>query len=227
MATGRRPYRMQRREARMEETRRRIARAAMELHEEVGPAKTTISAIARRAGVQRVTVYRHYPDEATLFRACSAHWAEEHPLPDLAAAMAAATPTERLYALLEALYVFYDDGAAMLRMVYRDAPEIPALGELVEENDRLIASAAEALLQTLALPEERLRLVRPALVHALAFPTWESLTRGGVRNSEAARMMAVAIEAIARDDGGGERGGRASPEDTSRTRGRESPSSTG
>jgi AcrR family transcriptional regulator len=78
-----RKYELKRRAERMAETRQRITEAAMELHGTVGPARTTVAAIAERAGVERLTVYRHFPDEQALFAACSSHWAQDHPFPDL------------------------------------------------------------------------------------------------------------------------------------------------
>ena len=76
-----RKYELKRRAERQSETRHRIVAATVELHTSVGPARTTISAIADRAGVQRHTVYAHFPDEQRLFQACSTHWRELHPLP--------------------------------------------------------------------------------------------------------------------------------------------------
>src|SRR6476659_2729549 len=77
-----RKYELKQRAAEMAETRLRITEAAVELHGTVGPARTTVSAIAERAGVQRHTVYRHFPTDADLFAACSAHYVAAHPLPD-------------------------------------------------------------------------------------------------------------------------------------------------
>ncbi|HEY6582806.1 MAG TPA: helix-turn-helix domain-containing protein, partial [Rubrobacter sp.] len=64
-------YELKRRAERQEETRLRITRATLELHETVGPALTTRSAIAERAGVGRPTVYSHFPDDLSLGIACS------------------------------------------------------------------------------------------------------------------------------------------------------------
>ena len=80
--TSKRPYRLKKRAEAMSDTRQRITEAAMELHGTVGPARTTVSAVAERAGVQRHTVYRHFPTEDDLFAACSAHFDELHPWPD-------------------------------------------------------------------------------------------------------------------------------------------------
>src|SRR5215204_3222044 len=99
-----RPYRKRRRAQLEEETRLRITEAAVDLHGSVGPARTTISAVAARAGVQRATVYRHFPYEDALFDACSSHWMAQHPLPDLAAGAARDVPAEPTRRALQRLY---------------------------------------------------------------------------------------------------------------------------
>src|SRR3712207_3652089 len=77
-----RKYEMKRRAERMEETRRRIAEAAVELHGTIGPARTTVSAIAEKAGVQRHTYYAHFPELKDLYQACMGLHLERNPLPD-------------------------------------------------------------------------------------------------------------------------------------------------
>src|SRR5947209_19938452 len=96
MADQKRAYRMQRRAESQEQTRLRITESAVELHRTVGPSRTSISAVAAHAGVRRSTVYRHFPDEAALFDACSAHWSAANPPPDLGAWLAIESPDERL-----------------------------------------------------------------------------------------------------------------------------------
>src|SRR5215210_7954708 len=110
----RRPYRKRRRAELEAVTRLRIAEAAVDLHGSVGPARTTISAVAERAGVQRATVYRHFPDEDALFDACSSHWMAQHPLPDPTAWAAIENPDQRLRVALGELYDWYADGEHML-----------------------------------------------------------------------------------------------------------------
>src|SRR4051794_35555268 len=107
MSTQKRRYELKARAEAQQATRERIAAAASSLHEEVGVARTTVADIARRAGVQRLTVYNHFPDLQTLLPACTAHWLGEHPQPDLTAALAVADPRERLRAALSALYGWY------------------------------------------------------------------------------------------------------------------------
>src|SRR3954465_951907 len=102
-----RPYTKRRRAELEEETRRRITAATVELHREVGPARTTISAIAERAGVERLTVYRHFPDERSMFEACTTHYASEVPQPDPAKWAGIEEPAERLRAALLAFYDYY------------------------------------------------------------------------------------------------------------------------
>src|ERR687895_2399492 len=104
MSIQKRKYDLRARAERQEETRRRIAAATAELHEEVGPARTTVAEIARRAGVQRLTVYNNFPDEYELFAACQGHFIAENPPPDLSATLAIEGPRERLEAVLRPLY---------------------------------------------------------------------------------------------------------------------------
>src|SRR5829696_1786436 len=107
---SKRTYRLKKRAADMAETRRRITEAAVDLHGSVGPARTTISGVAERAGVQRATLYRHFPDEDALFVACSSHWMAQHPLPDPAGWAAIEDPDERLRVALKELYEWYERG---------------------------------------------------------------------------------------------------------------------
>src|SRR4051812_45614851 len=127
MSGQKRKYEMKARAEAQEATRAKIAAAAAQLHEEVGIAKTTVADIARRAGVQRLTVYNHFPDLDALLPACRAHWIGEHPFPDLDAPFAVEDPAERLRAVLTALYAWYRDGAAMNRRVNGERSTIPEL----------------------------------------------------------------------------------------------------
>ncbi len=102
-----RKYDMKRRAKRQEETRQRIVEATVELHKTVGMARTTISAIAEKAGVERLTVYRHFPDERALFSACSGHWNAANPPPDPASWTQVADPEERLRSALSEVYAYH------------------------------------------------------------------------------------------------------------------------
>src|SRR3954470_13292528 len=118
VSTQKRKYELKARAEAQEATRARIAAAAAALHEEAGVGKTTVADIARRAGVQRLTVYNHFPDLQALLPACTAHWLTEHPQPDLAPLLAVEDPAERLRSVLAALYGWYRDTEAMQRRVF-------------------------------------------------------------------------------------------------------------
>ena len=120
-----RRYEMKRRAEQVERTRLRITEAAVELHGTIGPARTTITAIAERAGVDRLTVYRHFPTEDALFAACSAHWLGAHPYPDPAPWAAIADPRARLAGALGDLYAWYRENHTMMERVLGDAADGP------------------------------------------------------------------------------------------------------
>jgi len=175
-ATGaRRPYRKRRRAQLEAETRLRITEAAVDLHGSVGPARTTISAVADRAGVQRATVYRHFPDEDALFEACSSHWMAQHPLPDPARWAQIEDPAKRLRAALGELYEWYEHGEYMLERTTRDLALVPALRPSMENFHGWLDAAADAILRGRPQRGARGRRLRAAVAHALAFETWRSL----------------------------------------------------
>jgi len=187
---AKRPYNKRRRAEQEDETRLRITEAAVELHGSLGPAKTTISAVAERAGVQRATVYRHFPDEEALFGACSAHWLSQHPLPDLAGWAAIGDHDERLRIALGDLYAWYGRGEEMLTRTTRDASLVPAMRQAVELRRAWLAAAAETIVRGRRERGARRRRVEAAVAHAISFPTWRSLVREqGLSGSEAVDLM--------------------------------------
>lgn len=195
-ATAKRPYRKRRRAQLEEETRLRITEAAVDLHGSVGPARTTISAIADRAGVQRATVYRHFADEEALFDACSAHWLAGHPLPDIAGWEGIADPDERLRAALGELYGWFEGSAYMLEKTTRDAPLVPAMQPAMDLFAGWLAAAADTLLRGRRVRGARRRRVRAAIGHAVSFHSWRSLAREqGLSNDEAVDLMAAFVRA--------------------------------
>ena len=173
--TRKRAYRKRRRAEQEEETRLRITEAAVDLHGSVGPARTTVSAIAERAGVQRATVYRHFPDEEALFAACSSHWAALNPPPNPATWAEVADPDQRLRGALAELYSWYGDNRQMLANTSRDRPLVPAMRRAAEAFGLFYDAAAEALIRGRPERGTRRRRVRAAIGHALAFETWRSL----------------------------------------------------
>lgn len=185
------------------DTRRRIVEATVALHEEVGPAATTVSAIAERAGVQRLTVYRHLPDERALVGACSAHWSTDHPRPDASAWAGLPDPPARLRTALRALYAWFRDGRAMLAMVLRDEGEVPALREVMAPYHDWMAELAGQLSAGWGAEGETQRLLRAAVGHALRFQTWRSLADQGLEAEEAADLVTRFVAGLAPEGGGG------------------------
>src|SRR5262245_28576387 len=144
MAT--RKYEKKRRAAQESDTRRRIVEAVYALHGEIGPARTTIKAIAERAGVERLTVYRHFADEGEIFAACGAHFRAEIPPPDPAEWTAIADPAARLRTALVAFYDYYRRGENMIANAERDAVELPALAAVMAPRDAVLSAVREDLL---------------------------------------------------------------------------------
>jgi AcrR family transcriptional regulator len=195
----RRPYRKRRRAELEDETRLRITEAAVDLHGSVGPARTTIKAVAERAGVQRGTVYRHFPDEEALFTACSSHWLAQHRLPDPAGWKSIEEPEERLRTALQQLYEWYERGEHMLENVTRDVAHVPALRPSVEALARRIDAAADVIVHGRPERGEPRRRVRAAVGHAVAFGTWRSLVRAQrLSQAEAIELMAGLVAAARR-----------------------------
>ena len=187
-----RPYQLKQRAQRQAETRRRIVEAAVGLHTTVGPARTTISAIAERAGVERHTVYAHFPDDRTLFAACAGHWRAQHPQPDLQQQLALTDPAQRLSAVLTALYGWYAEVEPDVAVLRRDAELVPASGEQMA----VTATAIAQLGDTLARGFPRRKAVRAAIGHALEFDTWRSLERRqGLTRRQATEAMARLVAA--------------------------------
>jgi AcrR family transcriptional regulator len=198
MPRSRRRYELKERARRQEETRRRIVDATVGLHREVGPAKTTVAEIARRAGVGRVTVYNHFPDDAALFGACSAQFLASHPPPDPSSWQAIGDVEQRLRTALRQLYAYFRENEAMLANVRRDAALIPALAQLLGSSEAARGEAAmrDSLLAGRGLRGNRRRRVRAAIGLALAFPTWQRLTREeGLSDDDAVELMVRTVGA--------------------------------
>ena len=198
MADEKRPYRMKRRAELEAETRRRITESAVALHGTLGPARTSISAIADHAGVRRSTVYRHFPDEAALFAACSSHWRAAHPPPDPATWREVADPDERLRLALGALYAHYRETRAMRSNVLRDEPVLPIITRLLQGYRAYLDSAAEDLMRGRGRCGRAAARTRAAIGHALAFGTWQSLTGDqGLADADAVELMCVLVAGAA------------------------------
>jgi AcrR family transcriptional regulator len=192
-----RKYRMSARAESQQATRRRITESAVALHGTLGPALTTMGAVAEHAGVRRSTVYRHFPDEAALFDACSSHWSAENPLPEPASWAAIRDPDERLRIALLELYAFYARTAPMLENLLRDEQTSELVrGRFGVFHDYLHA-AAGTLLRGRGLRGAARRKVAAATGHAVSFSTWRSLVAEQGLEAEAAIALMCSLVADA------------------------------
>ena len=188
---GRRPYRKRKRALSEQETRQRITQAAVALHQTVGPARTSVKAIAERAGVDRATVYRHFPDEQALFDACTSHYYTRHPMPNAEHWAEITRPDERLHAALAELYAWYAQTEQMLHAGIRDIEHVPAGSR---EAFLGYFDAVHAALMTGRRERGRPRArVSGAIAHAINFHTWRSLVRQQQLTADEAITLTTAM----------------------------------
>jgi AcrR family transcriptional regulator len=190
---------MRRRAARQEETRQRIVAATVTLHEEVGVLGTTISDIAARAGVERATVYRHFPDERSLITACTSHYQDQHPLPDVDPWMRIADPAERLRTALGEIYAYHRRTARMMARTMPEVPHLPVVQEVIAPVMAHWDRAREVLAE--GWPQNRSEHhVTAAVGHAIGFSTWQSLVQEqGLEETRAVDMMVVLVRCLSGD----------------------------
>lgn len=195
--TEKRRYELKKRAEKLDQTRRRILDATVELHRTLGPGATRITEIARRAGVQRVTVYGHFPDEATLLAACSAHWRALHPAPDPAPWRAVSDRGARLRLALGELYAWYRETEPMTANVLRDAETVPALRAIVDGGlARYLADVRTLLAEPFRARGARRDRIEAAIRAAVDFHLWRALAPLG--DTQAAELAAGLVELAAK-----------------------------
>lgn len=186
---GTRKYTQRKRAERQEQTRNRIVEATMDLHEDLGAARTTVSAVAERAGVQRLTVYRHFPDEASLLHACTTRWLELNPFPARESWDGVEDPWERARVALRAFYPYYRRTERMWGSSYRDVDLVPALAERMAQVEAYLDGVARDLVAPMRLQRKVRSRVLTTVRHGLRFSTWRSLTEGGLSDHEGAALV--------------------------------------
>jgi AcrR family transcriptional regulator len=196
MTDQKRPYRMKRRAELEQATRRRITESAVELHGSLGPARTSMSAVAEHAGVRRSTLYRHFPDEMALFEACTSHWRAANPLPDLASWSAVEDPDERLRVALGELYAFYRSTQHMLENLYRDQTVSAPVAHHFSRFRGYLEAAHTTLMAGRRVRGRARKRVSAAIGHALAFASWRSLAvEQELDDAEAVALMQSLVAA--------------------------------
>lgn len=190
MTDERRPYRKRARAEQEEQTRLRITESAVALHGDLGPARTSMSAIAEHAGVRRSTLYRHFPDEASVFAACSAHWMAANPPPDPSVWAAIEDPDERLRTALSDLYAFYGRTAGMMEKLLRDEETVPVVKQSFAQFHGYVRTVGDLLMTRRGLRGRARSRVSAAIGHSLSFATWSSLVREqGLDDAQAVDLM--------------------------------------
>jgi AcrR family transcriptional regulator len=189
---------MKRRAEAEQRTRLRITESTVELHGTLGPSRTSVSAVARRAGVRRSTVYRHFPDEASLFFACTSYWTAANPVPDISRWLAIDDPAVRLTAALRELYAHYRRTERMMSNILRDEATMPIVRRMLRGYRDYLTAARETLMSGRDLRGPARQRVQAAVGHALTFGTWRSLAREqGLTDPQAAGLMCRLITAAA------------------------------
>ena len=168
---------MKRRAERIQETRRRITEAAVELHQTVGPARTTVSAIAEKAGVQRHTYYAHFPELKDLYQACMGHYVERNPVPEPSSWADIADAEERLRVALSEVYAYYSGNEAMVSNVLRDAALDPIVQETMVSFDQYWETVRDVIAEAFEASGERHEELLGAIALAQDFQTWRTLVR--------------------------------------------------
>jgi AcrR family transcriptional regulator len=172
-----RKYEMKRRAERVQETRRRLTEAAVELHQSVGPARTTVSAIAEKAGVQRHTYYAHFPELKDLYQACMSHYSERNPVPEPSSWADIADAEERLRVALSEVYTYYSGNEAMVSNVLRDAALDPIVQEIMVPFDQYWETVRDVIADAYEASGERHEALLGAVALAQDFQTWRTLVR--------------------------------------------------
>jgi AcrR family transcriptional regulator len=187
---------MRQRAEAQEATRLRITESAVELHTTLGPSRTTMAAVAEHAGVQRSTLYRHFPDETALFAACSAHWYASHPPPDVGRWADVADPQERLVVGLTELYAWYRSAGSMLDNLIRDEHLVPAVEQRFRAFHARLDQAHGVLLEGRQLRGRRRANVSALIRLALKFESWRALCReGGLTDEAGAELVGTLVAA--------------------------------
>ena len=184
-----RKYNKSLRAAQQDETRERIVEATVKLHEELGPANTSIKAIAEAAGVQRLTVYRHFPDDISLFQACTSHWFELNPPPNMAEWADIENPSERSQTALLAFYRYYRRTEKMWSAAYRDVDKVEAMQGPMGQFEAYLDLVRDDLLASWSAKRNDKKTLALTLRHCLRFSTWTSLKNENLSDNKIVELV--------------------------------------
>lgn len=174
------------RRERQDQTRLQIVEALVALHEEIGPRNTTVAAVAARAGVQRLTVYRHFENEGAMLQACSSHWSAQNPPPQQDAWNQIRGTEPRVRAALLAIANYYSENHKMLFKVYRDASEVKPLAAIINGFDSYFSRIADDLASHI-MKGKKNETLKSVARHLVRFSTWQSLSKEKLSNEDIAQ----------------------------------------
>jgi len=184
-----RKYNKTRRAEQQDETREKIVEATVALHEQLGPANTSIKAIAEKAGVQRLTVYRHFPDDDSLFQACTSHYLGQHPPPNMADWLTIEDPAERSRTALLAFYQYFRSTEGMWSVAYRDFDKVKAMQPAMNQFQAYLDQVRDDLLASWKLKPAEKKSLAITLRHCLRFTTWVSLKNEGLSDKKIVELV--------------------------------------
>lgn len=196
---NKRKYTKTRRAEQQAQTKQRIVKATVALHETLGPANTSIKAIAEKAGVQRLTVYRYFPDENSLFQACTSHWLALNPPPDIEN-WKNFTTIEQTHEVLLAFFNYYRDTETMWRSAYRDIDEVAALKTVMIDFELYIDNVRNRILPPWKLRGKKKQQLSATLRHCLRFSTWSSLNNEKLNDRQITELVMRWLMGIANKD---------------------------
>ena len=172
-----------------DETRSRIVDALVALHQELGPANTSVKAVAEKAGVQRLTVYRHFPDEASMFQACTTHYLELHPPPNFADWAEIEDPLKQTNTALLAVYNYYAQTFKMWAAAYRDLDQVESLQHPMNQFEAYIDMVCDSLIKSWNKKGNTKKHLHLTIRHALRFSTWQALEKSQLNNDKKIELV--------------------------------------
>lgn len=191
---NKRKYTKTRRAEQQDRTREKIVEATVTLHEKLGPANTSIKAIAEKAGVQRLTVYRHFPDDTSLFQACTSHYLGQHPPPNRGDWAGIQEASERSHAALLAFYRYYRSTEKMWSVAYRDIDKVKALQLPMGQFQAYLDQVRDDLLASWNVKQADRKSLAITLRHCLRFTTWASLKNENLSDK---KIVALVMDWVA------------------------------
>ena len=190
---AKRKYQLKHRAERQEETRQRILEATIMLHERVGVPGVTISAVAEQAGVERLTVYRHFPDEKALLTAATTFYLGAYPPPNPQPWRDIADPGVRLRVGLTATYAYHQQTEAMIGHLIQGMPYKPIICDALEAYLAHWLGVQQILSAGWDTADRA--LITVAVGHTVSFKTWHSLVRDlGLENDQAVELMVGMVQ---------------------------------